>query len=98
MHLMASRPAKVGDKLVAADSFNLFGRSRVIATVAPFRQVNMDDPLMHHDALGFPGGQIVMVTRLIPGQQATVLELPVGKPVRDRQDRGTRARRQAIEN
>jgi len=29
-----------------------------------------------HDALEFPGGQIVMVTRLTPGQQATVLQLP----------------------
>jgi hypothetical protein len=35
----------------------------------------MDDPHVHHDALEFPGGQIVMVTRLIPGQTATVLQL-----------------------
>jgi hypothetical protein len=44
--------------------------------VARFRQVNMDDPHVHHDALEFPGGQIVMVTRLVPGQTATVLQLP----------------------
>jgi hypothetical protein len=25
----------------------------------------MDDPHVHHDALEFPGGQIVMVTRLV---------------------------------
>jgi hypothetical protein len=36
----------------------------------------MDDPHVHHDALEFPGGQIVMVTRLLPGQKATVLQLP----------------------
>jgi len=36
----------------------------------------MDDPHVHHDALEFPGGQIVMVTRLVPGQRATVLQLP----------------------
>jgi hypothetical protein len=36
----------------------------------------MDDPHIHHDALEFPGGQIVMVTRLVPGQTATVLQLP----------------------
>jgi hypothetical protein len=36
----------------------------------------MDDPHVHHDALEFPGGQIVMVTRLVPGQTATVLQLP----------------------
>jgi hypothetical protein len=37
----------------------------------------MDDPNIHHDALEFPGGQIVMVTRLTPGQKATVLQLPI---------------------
>jgi hypothetical protein len=36
----------------------------------------MDDPHVHHDALEFPGGQIVMITRLMPGQRATVLQLP----------------------
>jgi hypothetical protein len=36
----------------------------------------MADPNVHHDALEFPGGQIVMVTRLVPGQRATVLQLP----------------------
>jgi hypothetical protein len=36
----------------------------------------MDDPHVHHDALEFPGGQIVMVTRLVPGQTAMVLQLP----------------------
>src|SRR5580704_11502900 len=113
LHLVASRPAKVGDKLVATDfaksitrgfatiaepdvavcllpgtevafendvqyhrAFSLFGRARVNHKVARFRQVNMDDPNVHHDALEFPGGQIVMVTRLSPGQRATVLQLP----------------------
>jgi hypothetical protein len=54
----------------------LFGKARVEHKVARFRQVNMDDPNIHHDALEFPGGQIVMVTRLTPGQKATVLQLP----------------------
>ena len=113
LHLVASRPAKVGDKLVATDfarsitrgfsavgqpdvavcllpgteiafdeevqydrAFSLFGKARVEHKVARFRQVNMDDPHVHHDALEFPGGQIVMVTRLMPGQRATVLQLP----------------------
>jgi hypothetical protein len=44
--------------------------------VARFRQVNMDDPHVHHDALEFPSGQIVKVTRLVAGQHATVLQLP----------------------
>jgi hypothetical protein len=36
----------------------------------------MDDPHVHHDALEFPRGQIVKVTRLVAGQHATVLQLP----------------------
>ena len=113
LHLVASRPAKVGDKLVTTDftrsitrgfsavgepevavcllpgtevafeeevqydrAFSLFGRARVEHKVARFRQVNMDDPHVHHDALEFPGGQIVMITRLMPGQRASVLQLP----------------------
>jgi hypothetical protein len=114
LHLVASRPATVGDKLVTTDftrsitrgfsavgepdvavcllpgteiafedevqydrAFSLFGKARVEHKVARFRQVNMDDPHVHHDALEFPGGQIVMVTRLMPGQRASVLQLPV---------------------
>ncbi len=113
LHLVASRPAKVGDKLVATDfaksitrgfaaagepdvavcllpgtevafdkevqyhrAFSLFGKARIDHKVARFRQVNMDDPNVHHDALEFPSGQIVMVTRLVAGQTATVLQLP----------------------
>jgi hypothetical protein len=30
----------------------------------------------HHDALEFPNGEIVIVTRLYEGQHATVLQLP----------------------
>jgi hypothetical protein len=44
--------------------------------VARFRQVNMDNPCTHHDALEFPDGQIVLVTHLREGQRATVLQLP----------------------
>jgi hypothetical protein len=113
LHLMASRPAKVADKLVSTDfatsitrgfteigqpavavclrpgteiafdqavqfdrAFSMFGKARIEHRVARFRQINMDDPHVHHDALEFPGGQIVMVTRLAPGQNATVLQLP----------------------
>jgi hypothetical protein len=32
----------------------------------------------HHDALEFPDGQVVLVTRLCEGQHATVLQLPAG--------------------
>ena len=113
MHLVASRPAKVGDTLVATNfvksftrgfaavgepgvavcllpgtelafdknvqyerAFSPFGRARADHKVARFRQVNMNDPHVHHDALEFPDGQIVKVTRLVAGQHATVLQLP----------------------
>jgi hypothetical protein len=36
----------------------------------------MEDPNVHHDALEFPGGQTVLLTRLSPGQRATVLQMP----------------------
>jgi hypothetical protein len=32
--------------------------------------------MMHHDALEFPDGRIVLLTRLSEGQKATVLQLP----------------------
>jgi hypothetical protein len=43
---------------------------------AIFRQVNKNEPFKHHDALEFPDGRIVLLTRLREGQQATVLQLP----------------------
>ncbi len=57
-------------------AFSLFGKARVEHKVARFRQINMEDPNVHHDALEFPGGQIVLITRLTPGQRATVLQMP----------------------
>jgi hypothetical protein len=117
LHLVASRPAKVGDTLIATDfprsitrgfaavgepdvavclmpgtelafasnvqydrAFSLFGKARVEHKVARFGQINMHDPNVHHDALEFPGGQIVLVTRLTPGQRATVLQMPASAP------------------
>ena len=32
--------------------------------------------MMHHDALEFPDGRIVLLTKLSEGQEATVLQLP----------------------
>ncbi len=113
LHHVASRPAKVADKLVVTDfaksltrgfaavgepgvavcllpgtelafeddvrydrALSLFGKARVDQKVARFRQIDMDNPHVHHDALEFPAGQIVLVTRLLAGQMATVLQLP----------------------
>ena len=43
---------------------------------AIFRQINKERVVGHHDALEFPDGQIVLLTFLLEGQQATVLQLP----------------------
>jgi hypothetical protein len=43
---------------------------------AIFRQINQDNPRAHHDALEFPNGELVLLTFLAQGQQATVLQLP----------------------
>jgi hypothetical protein len=43
---------------------------------AIFRQINKGNMYIHHDALEFPDGQIVLLTDLFEDQQATVLQLP----------------------
>lgn len=116
LHHVASRPAKVGDKLVtsAFDSsmthgFCAVGEPDVAVCLRPgtelafendvesnhatlgglgmeiaelggkvarFTQIDMDRPTAYHDALEFPNGKIVLVTRLRQAQVATVLQLP----------------------
>ena len=114
LHLVASRPAKVGDKLVTTKFNNsltrgfaavgepqvavcllpgtevaferevecehflkIFRSQKLIGKkVARFRQIKMEEPNAHHDALEFPNGQIMLLTRLSEGQHATVLQLP----------------------
>ena len=44
--------------------------------VAKFQQVNKGRSNVHRDALEFPDGKIVLLTRLCEGQHATVLQLP----------------------
>jgi len=44
--------------------------------VARFRQVDLDNVMMHHDALEFPDGTIVKVNDLVLGQQARIVQLP----------------------
>ena len=64
----------------------LFGvRRRLKQKLARFRQINLDQPTMHHDALEFPDGEIVLVTELREGQHATVLQLPAQRRQRDQQ-------------
>ena len=45
-------------------------------TTAIFRQINKGSPHTYHDALEFPDGQIVLLTDLVEGQEAMVLQLP----------------------
>jgi hypothetical protein len=57
----------------------LFGRTVnavINHTTAIFRQINKNEPRAHHDALEFPDGQIVRLTDVVEGQEATVLQLP----------------------
>jgi hypothetical protein len=117
LELVASRPAKVGDKLVSMgfdrtttrgfaslDDRNVavcllpgtelvfedevrcetgFVFSRTLGhKVAKFRQVNKGQSNRHRDALEFPDGKIVLLTRLCKGQRATVLQLPATAPVK----------------
>jgi hypothetical protein len=54
----------------------IVNRLTINHTVAIFRQINKDDAKTHHDALEFPDGQIVLLTKLAEGQSAVVLQLP----------------------
>jgi len=49
---------------------------RIKHRTAIFRQINKGKVAAHHDALEFPDGQIVLLTLMCAGQQATVLQLP----------------------
>ncbi len=54
-----------------------WGKGAINHKTAIFRQINKEVQATHHDALEFPDGQIVLLTFLKEGQQATVLQLPV---------------------
>ena len=43
---------------------------------AIFREINTGKAGIHRDALEFPDGNVVLLTRLYEGQEATVLQLP----------------------
>ena len=95
LQFVASRPARVGDKLVSTrfrnsptrgfaaigeptvavcllpgtevafvqdvecdGAFRIFHRRSLKQKVARFRQINLDQPTMHHDALEFPMGKL----------------------------------------
>ena len=53
-----------------------FRFGKIGANVARFRQINLEYPNAHHDALEFANGRIVLVHDLCSGQHASVLQLP----------------------
>ena len=112
LHNVASRPARVGDKLISTNFPNSgtrgfasvgepnvavcllpgtelafeenlqcegaygFSFKKLSHKVARFRQVDKEQLHVHHDALELPDGEIVKLTKLRPGQHATVLQMP----------------------
>jgi hypothetical protein len=54
-----------------------FFRRQPAGKLVRFRQLNAHDPYVHHDAVEFPDGRTVLLTKLRPGQRATVVQLPV---------------------
>jgi len=57
----------------------LLFRKNIKDRLARFRQINTDNPTQHHDALEFANGRTVLVTDLVAGQAAKILQLPVSR-------------------
>jgi hypothetical protein len=65
-----------GEVTVSATGLLDWWHKAINHKTAIFRQINKERVSAHHDALEFPDGQIVLLTFLCEGQQATVLQLP----------------------
>ena len=63
-----------------------WSNSRIKHKTAIFRQVNKEVQATHHDALEFPDGQILLLTFLQVGQQATVLQLSAAAPEKPKEE------------
>jgi hypothetical protein len=57
-------------------SFSFF-RRQPTGKLVRFRQLNPHDRYVHHDAIEFPDGRTVLLTKLKSGQRARVVQLPV---------------------
>ena len=125
LHNVATRPARIGDKLMTTNfpntvtrGFCAVGEPRVAVCLMPgtevafeqeaesahpfawlfprlgfgkigaqaarFRQINVDYPTAHHDALEFANGKVVLINALRPGQRAAVLQLPASAGISGR--------------
>jgi hypothetical protein len=126
LHHVATRPAKIEDRLVTTKFHNtitrgfaavndprvavclmpgtelafdrdveceaalaIFPTKKIGQRVARFRQINVEQPTMHHDALEFPDGQVVLLTSLCDNQYATVLQMPAAPRVKIEAEAGT---------
>lgn len=58
-----------------------FQRKQATGNLVRFRQINLDKPNAHHDAVEFPNGRVVLLTDLCKGQRAKVLQLPVAAQI-----------------
>ena len=56
-----------------------FFRKKIGATLARFRQIDLDKPAQHHDALEFSNGKIIKLTDLVTGQRARIVQLPADR-------------------
>ena len=56
------------------------GNDMAAARLARFRQVDLDDPCTHHDAIELADGRIIKLWLLNEGQHARVLQLPARAP------------------
>jgi hypothetical protein len=61
---------------IAWDRLFSFFRRQPTGKLVRFRQVNTQDRHAHHDAIEFPDGRTVLLTKLRPGQRARVVQLP----------------------
>lgn len=70
------------DEVAYNRAFGLPPKGQISERVARFRQIDREQPDVHHDAFEFPRGEIVKVHRLCPGQRVIVLQLPTSVTVR----------------
>jgi hypothetical protein len=56
--------------------FSMIADMRTNSSVARFRQIDVDKPQVHHDALEFASGEVVQLARLAEGQTARIIQLP----------------------
>jgi hypothetical protein len=64
------------DEVEYIRKFNTLPNVKLNEKLGRFRQIHLDLPDVHHDAVEFPSGQIVLLTDLCEGLHATVLQLP----------------------